>query len=343
MTFDLTVFPVDRPLTFREAAAEIEHASGWRLGLGHDRRLDPFITEMERRFPGIRGPGPEGPPVEFTVTRGTVGFGIGWSVVEELVPVICEVAFRTGLAVWDPQRETIGLPAPFSDAPLGPEGLSDHVDTAQRMLGAVIAGTLTGGTIGGEATQRAISHQLRSIGARQLSPLGFEITPEIEDEVFADPTRYPPSLQTPERKAELLADLTGTPSSGARHLALAALAAWDPDPEIAAALRPLLLSEDVFEVGMVASGLARQGDLTDLPGILGAVHRMSPADGGSVSAMLKPLGAAIALAEQAGPEIVLGVKAQARAWRGVAAPPRWEREADVALDVLLGDRPTGSS
>ena len=122
VTFDLTVFPVDRPLTFREAAAEIEHASGWRLGLGHDRRLDPFITEMERRFPGIRGPGPEGPPVEFTVTRGTVGFGIGWSVVEELVPVICEVAFRTGLAVWDPQRETIGLPAPFSERRSGPKG-----------------------------------------------------------------------------------------------------------------------------------------------------------------------------------------------------------------------------
>jgi hypothetical protein len=105
----------------------------------------------------------------------------------------------------------------------------------------------------------------------------------------------------------------------------------------------LLLSEDVFEAGSAASGLARQGDLTDLPGILGAVHRMSPADGGSVAAMLEPLRAAIALAEQAGPEIVLGVKAQARAWRGPAAPARWEREADVAFDVLVGDREPGSS
>ena len=112
---------------------------------------------------------------------------------------------------------------------------------------------------------------------------------------------------------------------------------------MAAALRPLLQTEDVFEAGKAASGLARQGDLTDLPGVLGAVHRMSPADGGSVAAMFEPLRAAIALAEQAGPEIVLGVKAQARAWRGTAAPSRWERDADVALDALLGDRPPGSN
>jgi len=211
------------------------------------------------------------------------------------------------------------------------------------MLGAIVAGSLTGGGLADEPIHRGISEQLRSIGARQVSPLGFEITPDIEDEVFADPTRYPPSLQTPDRKAELLAELRRAASSGERHRALASLAAWDPDPDVAGALRPLLLSEDVFETGTAASGLARQGDLTDLPGVLGAVRRMSPADGGSVAAMIVPVQAAIALAEQAGPEIVAGVKAQVRAWRGVAAPSRWEREADLVFEALVAAPPESTS
>jgi hypothetical protein len=339
MTFDLTVFPVDRALTYDEAAAEVQRVSGWRLGLGHDPRLDGFIAEMERRYPSLSGRSMQDPPCEFDVSRGSVFLALGWSSVLSMAPDVCDVAYRNGLAVWDPQREVVGLPAPYADGPLGAEGLIDHVTTATQVLGAAVAGLVSGAALGEEPAQRAMSEQLRSIGARQMSPLGFEVTPELEDEVFADPTRYPPSLQTPVRKAELLADLAATSSSGDRHAAVAALAAWDPDPEVAAALRPSLLSEDVFETGTAANGLARQGDITDLPGVLGAVHRMSPADGGSVAAMLEPLRAAIVLAERAGPEIVLGVKAQARAWRGVAAPARWERDADVAFDLLLADRP----
>src|SRR3954452_18765380 len=159
VTSALTVFPVDRSLTFEEAAVEVERASGWRLGFGHDRRLDPFLTALERRFPGIRGPGPDGPAVELTVTRGTVVFGLGWSIVEEFAPVICDIAYGLGLAVWDPQRHAVGLPAPFGDAPLGPEGLSDHVGTANATLGAIVSGSLTGGPVGAEATQRGISQQ----------------------------------------------------------------------------------------------------------------------------------------------------------------------------------------
>src|SRR3954452_18649281 len=151
VTSALTVFPVDRSLTFEEAAVEVERASGWRLGFGHDRRLDPFLAALERRFPGVRGPGPDGPPVELTVTRGTVVFGLGWSIVEELAPVICDMAYGLGLAVWDPQRETIGLPAPFGEAPLGPDGLREHVETANGMLGAIVGGSVTSGVNAGEA------------------------------------------------------------------------------------------------------------------------------------------------------------------------------------------------
>ena len=336
MTFDLTVLPVDRALTFAEAAAEIELVSGWRLGLGHDPRLDPFLEEIERRYPGIRAPRRGDPPVEVTVTRGTVVFGIGWSRVGELAPAICEAAYLTGLAVWDPQRQTVGLPAPYADAPLGPVGLGQHVDTANRVLGAVVT-AMGGGTSGDGMSQRALSEQLRSMGARQMSPLGFEITPELEDEVFADPNRYPPSLQTPERRAELIGGLDGGPS-GDRHQALAGLCAWDPDPAVAAALRPLLASDDVHEAGMAARGLAHQGDVTDLPAVMGVVHRMSPADGGTVAAMLLPVAAALSLASLAGPDAVAGVRDRVATWRRTASG-RAGGEADRELDALLAVEP----
>jgi hypothetical protein len=335
MTFDLTVFPVDRPLTYAEATAEVQRVSGWRLGLGHDRRLDGFIAEMERRYPSLRGRGPDDPPCEFDVARGSIFLGLPWPSVLTFAPEACEVAFRHGLAVWDPQREVVGLPAPFADAPLGPDGLDEHVASANRMLGAFVAGAMSGGRFGEEATQRAISEQLRSVGARQFSRLGFEITPDIEAEVFADPTRYPPSLQTPERKAELLAGLEGATSSGDRHRAIIALGAWDPDPDVAAGLRPLLQSEDVFETGQAALGLARQGDITDLPGILDAVHRMSPADGGTAAAMYLPASAALTLAALAGPDAVAGVKARIASWRVSPTSRRPAGDADEALDAIL--------
>ena len=333
MTFDITVLPVDRPLTYAEAIVEIDRVTGWRLGLGHDPRLDPFLAEIERRYPGIRAPGRGDPPVEVTVTRGTVVIAVGWSRVGELVPAICDAAYRTGLAVWDPQRKTVGLPAPYADAPLGPVGLGPRVDGANQATG-VVAESVGGGGFGEEATRLALSEQLRSTGARAMSPLGFEITPDIEDEVFADPTRYPPSLQTPERRAELIASLAD-PFSGERHRALAGLSAWDPDPAVAAALRPILASEDVYEAGQAARGLARQGDVTDLPGVMDLVHRMSPADGGTAAAMLLPVVAALSLASLAGSHAVAGVKGRVASWRGAASGRRGQVDAEKELDRVL--------
>lgn len=174
-------------------------------------------------------------------------------------------------------------------------------------------------------------------GFRVMSPLGFEITPDIEAEVLADPSRMPTSLQTPERREQLMEDLASG-LVGERHTALGQLAGWDPDPVVATALRPLLGSDDIFEASRAATGLARQGDVTDLPAVLGLVQELSPAEGGSGEAMIEPLRAALTLAALAGPEIVEGVKARARAWRGAGKQRRqsWEKVLDVELDDLLG-------
>jgi hypothetical protein len=169
-----------------------------------------------------------------------------------------------------------------------------------------------------------------------MSPLGFEITPDLQAEVAADPGRMPSSLQTPERKDDLLEALAAA-KVGDRHLALGQLAGWDPDPEVAEALRPLLWSDDVFEAGQAASGLARQGDITDLPGVLDLTYRLSPADGGTAESMIVPLRAALELAALANPDVVEGVKARARQWRGTKRARRqsWEHELDAELDALL--------
>lgn len=169
-----------------------------------------------------------------------------------------------------------------------------------------------------------------------MSPLGFEITPDIEDEALAHPDRVPASLQTAAWRDELVSALAGT-NPGSRHRALATLQGWGIDPAVAPALRPLLASEDVLEAGLAAGGLAQQGDITDLPAILDIVRRFSPVEGGSAGAMLMPLGAALELARLAGPEVVAGVKARARGWRGAPSRhrPQWEGDTGAALDELL--------
>ena len=340
MTYDLTVWPVDRALTFEEAAIELGRLGGMLSFLrGPDERLEPFIAAMEERYPGLRSRGAVPPPFEFDIHPRHAFLGIPWGMAEAVVGDVAEAAYRCGLAVYDPQRKAVGLPAPFTDAPMTADGVEAHVQKADAALAEIQqGGAVAAGSDSPSRVRRATSRKLPAAGYHEVSPLGFEVTPEVEAEYVADPLRMPSSLQTRERKAQLIADMTSS-SPRARHTALGQLAGWDPDPEVASALRPVLASEDVFEAGQAAGGLARQGDITDLPAVLDLVHRMSPADGGSAEAMLLPLRAALALATPAGPMVVDGVRARARSWRG--APPvrkqAWEREFDRELEELLGD------
>jgi len=336
VTFDLIVWPVDRALSTADALAEVERFGGRPSFLGgHDKRLDAFIQAMESRYPGIRRGHPD-VPCEFDVLRDHIFLGISWSRVEEMVDIVADMAWRTGVAVYDPQRETVGLPAPFADAPMASTGVDRHVAQAETAFDAIERGAAVAAG-GDDATiQQAISDELRAVGFRQSSPLGFEITPDIEDEVRADPTGMPTSLQTPDRKAELIAGVT-SPAVGERHRALVQLAGWDADDDVATALRPMLASEDVFEASQAATGLARQGDVTDLPALVDLVRRMSPSDGGTFEAMLLVLPPALDLARQAGPVAIDGLRDRARQWRG-DLPSRaqpWHQDSYRAIDALL--------
>ena len=338
VTFDLFVWPVDRALSADEAMA-MANALNTTLpfGIGHDKRLDPFIAEIKGRYPGIGGP--NGPPCEFDVHRDHIFLGISWSGVESMVPVVADIAWRTGLAVYDPQQGLVGLPAPFGDAPMTSEGVGGHVRTAESAFAAIERGAVTAPGEGDAVVRRSIDDELRAAGFRQFSPLGFEITPDVAEEVLADPLRMPPSMQTSDRKADLIADLAST-AVGKRHAAIVQLAAWDEDPDVAAALRTMLGSEDVFEASQAASGLARQGDVTDFPALVDLVHRMSPADGGTLESMLAVLPAALDLAVIAGPIAIDGLRSRALLWREpLPANPRDWQVAQIALmDELLASR-----
>jgi hypothetical protein len=342
VTYDLFILPADRPLTVDEAAAIVDRSSGFPFGIGHDKRLDPFIASMERRYGRLRGMNAT-PPFEFDVVRSHVFIGIPWIGVEEIVTAVGEAAFEAGVAVWDPQRAVVGLPAPLGEAPMTADGTEVHVHRAETAFAAIERGAASAdpGAVPAEpgddeAQPEAAPEEARKSGFPQMSPLGFEVTPALEAEVAADPWRMPTSLQTPELRDALLAALAGG-DVGDRHKAITRLAGWDPDPAVATALRPLLASDDVFAASRAASGLARQRDITDLPALLELVYRLSPADGGTAGSMLEPLRATLDLAVLAGPEIVEGVRSRARTWRaaGSAARRSWERDQDRELDVLL--------
>jgi hypothetical protein len=336
VTFDLIVWPVDRELSTADALAEVERFGGRPTFLGgHDKRLDAFIEAIEARYPGIRR-GQGDIPCEFDVMRDHIFLGISWSRVEEVVQVVAEAAWRTGVAVYDPQREAVGLPAPFAGAPMTSSGVEPHVAQAETAFDAIERGAAMAVGADDATVQEAVSTELRASGFRQSSPLGFEITPDLEDEVRADPTGMPASLQTPEKKADLIAALASS-MPGERHRALIQLAGWDEDDEVATALRPLLQSEDVFEASQAANGLARQADVTDLPALVDLVRRMSPSDGGTCESMLLVLPPALDLAKKAGPVAIDGLRQRTVQWRG-DLPSRaqpWHADAWRAIDALL--------
>ena len=123
---ELIVFPVDEPLTADEAAAAIEKlAGGWQVSLRRDHRLDAFEARMEHAWPGLLKASPSERPFEFDAMRHHVFVGIPFPSAEMVAKVVAEAAWSTGVAVFDPDRHLVGLPAPMADAPLDMTGIAD--------------------------------------------------------------------------------------------------------------------------------------------------------------------------------------------------------------------------
>ena len=139
MSYDLFAWPVDRAMTTEEAIAEIRERSSRRsFGLGREQRVASFAAEMDEQFPNL-GTSRSPIPMEFDVHRGWVFMALPWTMVADLIGRISHIAFEQGLALYDPQRELVALPAPFGDAPLALAGVEEHerlaADALRELMG----------------------------------------------------------------------------------------------------------------------------------------------------------------------------------------------------------------
>jgi hypothetical protein len=127
MSYELIVWPVDRALTVEEAIAEIGHFGGrWEFGLGHDKRLDAFAQAVRERYPDLEE-NEEHRPFEFDVMHKHVFVAVADAAAVQVSEVVADAAWTAGLAVFDPQRQLVALPAPFGDAPMSLDGVDAFV------------------------------------------------------------------------------------------------------------------------------------------------------------------------------------------------------------------------
>jgi hypothetical protein len=130
VSYELIVWPVDRAVTVEEAVEQIGHfSSGWQFGLGHDERLDAFAEAVRDRYPALREH-EQDRPFEFDVMRKHVFVALPDTAAAEVAKVVVGAAWTAGLAVYDPDRRLLALPAPYGDAPLSVDHLEADLAAA---------------------------------------------------------------------------------------------------------------------------------------------------------------------------------------------------------------------
>lgn len=336
MGYDLFIWPADAAVSHKQAMAKLRRLlEADRPGPPRDPRLAAFAAEVERRNPWMASmdePPADVTAFEFSVSRDYAFVGIFWDDVVQVGTEMDELARSHGLLVLDPQAERVALPEALGGEPLdwaaALEGREQFHDLTMQM------GEAFGATFDPVEAMRRTNEDMAAQGFRVSSPMGFDITPGMEAELFADPTRMPSSLQTPEARDRLLRDVHSK-KRGTRTRALAQLSGWDPDPAVADALRELLDSDDEGDRFFAVSGIARQRDVGALDAVVAVLEREAAASGGDRISMLSPLRVALDLAALAGREEVGRVRARARA---LCAPmPRRPNPPDILFEELLAE------
>ena len=336
MGYDLFIWPADAAVSPKQAMAKLRRLlEADRPGPPRDPRLAAFAAEVERRNPwmaSMEEPPADVAPFEFSLYRDYAFAGIPWDFVTRVGAELDELARGLGLLVLDPQAGRVALPDALGGGPLEWVEAEEGREQFHEIVGQM--GDAFGTTLDPVEAMRRFHERMAAQGFRISSPQGFDITPGMEAELFADPTRMPSSLQTPEARGRLLRDVHSK-KRGTRTRALAQLSGWDPDPAVADALRELLDSDDEGDRFFAVSGIARQRDVGALDAVVAVLEREAAANGGDRIAMLSPLRAALDLAALAGPEEVGKVRARARA---LCAPmPRRPNPPDILFEELLAD------
>lgn len=336
MGYDLFIWPADAAVSPRQAMAKLRRLmEADRPGPPRDPRLAAFEAEVERRNPwmgSLEEPPPDVAAFEFSVSRDYAFVGIFWDDVVKVGTEVGELARSHGLLVLDPQSGRVALPEALGGEPLdwaaAEEGRAQFHDVVGQM------GEAFGATFDPVEAARRFHEDMAAQGFRISSPMGFDITPGMEAELFADPTRMPSSLQTPEARDRLLRDARSK-KRGVRQRALMQLAGWDPDPAAASLFRELLGADDEWVRFIAVQGVARQRDAGAVDAVVAVLEREAAASGGQRTSMLAALRAALDLAALAGPGDVQLVRSRARE---LSAPmPRRPGEDDVLFEELLAD------
>ena len=117
MSFDLAVLSGKRRLTHEDAADAYERLCDEDDPdvVEPDERIDAFVEEVTGRWPEIDDlPEEEVDDSPWTValdrSPGHVLATISWDRVDEVAPVVVEVALKHGLHVYDPQEDELHAP-----------------------------------------------------------------------------------------------------------------------------------------------------------------------------------------------------------------------------------------
>ena len=243
MGYDLFLWPVTGPITYNQANATLDRLLDEELDTPPHPSLPAFVEAMRQRFPeafpdeDLIEPDWQ-PPLgsvffEMDLAPGHVFLGIPFHCVARVATAAQEIAGTHDLVIVDPQGEYVILPPHFGGTPIewGTDPTAEELAAQQAAFMADLP-TLDPSVDPGDfdAMDVAMVRNMSAEGIEMWSPLGFQITPETINETYADPGRVPSSLQTAERKAQLLADVR-SPKARVRTMALTQLAGWIPIPK----------------------------------------------------------------------------------------------------------------
>ena len=277
-----------------------------------DARLTSFASAVSARWPSVLGAAePDmddlGFELEFAQTGGYAFIGIPWPHVDAVSDSIRTIAQDHDLLVYDPQQSLVTLPPRLGGTSAGAK---PDVELPLSGISNALEGSFIDTGDPETATQDFIADWIK-VGNRVESPLGFEVEASDLGTLWADPTMLPKRLQTPARKAEALAALRSKRTAD-RLTAVTQLAGWEPDPEVAVALRELVTSADPLERVCAVSGLARQGAIEAIDDVLGVVRQ--DIFSGDAAGLLSSERAALELAAKAGDHELQRARNQIDKW-----------------------------
>lgn len=278
MSFDLCVWYSGTAVSEAEALATYHGlVQGDPGNVEESPALGAFTADLRREFPWLDDPHVEPDDItdgfELETSDWHVWFGIPWSNVVRVAPVIARLAAQHDLVLFDPQEPRVHLPR--ADGRSTPGAWSAAAKPGLDLLQAVALG-LAEQEPTGDVQEDMLAHMrwlIEQHGVTIGSPTGVEVGPDnledlpellrLPDVPFVEPFPTEPARQTPkalEAQQRLLA--SGSPAK--RRSAVGRLGGWAPTEVVLGAVRSALGDDDVYVRGEAVHSLGHLGDEASL-------------------------------------------------------------------------------